>query len=69
MFNKKVNFSTEFQYWAAYDLKTTIYDLLFFTVLYFPKNGNKQLHSNWFVYKEAPAYKRVVRRSAHPQYE
>ena len=28
-----------------------------------------QAQSNWFPFKEAPAYKRGVRRSAQPQYE
>ena len=28
-----------------------------------------QAQSNWFVFKEAPAYKRGVRRSAQPRYE
>ena len=28
-----------------------------------------QAQSNWFVFKEAAAYKRGVRRSAQPRYE
>ena len=28
-----------------------------------------QVQSNWFVFKEVPAYKREMRRSAHPQCE
>ena len=28
-----------------------------------------QAQSNWFAVKEAPASKRVVRRSPHPRYE
>ena len=28
-----------------------------------------QAQSNWFVFKEAPAYKRGVPRSAQPRYE
>ena len=39
MFNKNINFSTEFQYWIS--LKTTIYGLLFPIALYFPKKDNK----------------------------
>ena len=26
-------------------------------------------HYNWFVFKEIPAYKKGVRRSAHPRYK
>ena len=39
MLDPNINFSTEFQYWISW--KMTIYDLLFLTALYFPKNNNK----------------------------
>ena len=33
------------------------------------KTKVSQAQSNWFVLKEAPAYKRVLGRSAQPRYE
>ena len=41
MFDKNINFSTEFQYKVSLK-ETTIYNSIFLIALYSPKNDNKQ---------------------------